>query len=286
MCRLYAFHSNELTKVECSLVFAQNSLLVQSRGDALGRAHSDGWGIAYYPPPTPVLEKNIAAAHKGPHFSDAAERVYARTVIAHVRLPTIGESSLANCHPFRWGQWIFAHNGTVMGVESLRSQMMEEMGADLASQVQGSTDSELLFFWLLGRFKRREVPITGEVFDLARLASIVAESILELDERCARVKPAQPAKLNVVLTNGRAIIATRLGNTLYWATRLGLHDCEICGIPHVQHNSNVSYQAVVIASEPISNEKWELIPDRSIVTVSDDLTTTLESLTKAKQVAF
>lgn len=151
MCRLYAFRANEPTKVECSLVLAQNSLLEQSRSDALGRDHSDGWGIAYYPEQIPVLEKNVAAAHKGLHFSAAAERVYARTVVAHVRMATVGASSLANCHPFHWGNWIFAHNGTVIGVDKLRQQMVKEMGTDLSEQVKGGTDSELLFFWLLGK---------------------------------------------------------------------------------------------------------------------------------------
>ena len=93
MCRLYAFHANEPTKVECSLVFAQNSLLAQSRRDVLGRAHSDGWGIGYYPEQVPVVERNIAAAHEGLHFSAAAERVYARTVAAHVRLAAVGKST-------------------------------------------------------------------------------------------------------------------------------------------------------------------------------------------------
>lgn len=33
MCRLYGFLANERTKVECSLVHAQNALLHQSRAD-------------------------------------------------------------------------------------------------------------------------------------------------------------------------------------------------------------------------------------------------------------
>lgn len=283
MCRLYAFHANEPTKVECSLVLAQNSLLEQSRSDALGRAHSDGWGIAYYPEKVPVVEKHPAAAHAGLHFSAAAERVYARTVVAHVRLATVGQSTLANCHPFQWNNWIFAHNGTVTGVASLRKQMLEEIGVEMRELVKGDTDSELLFFWLMSRLQMRDASTEQFSDDLAHSASIIAEAILELDRRCATVEPSKPAKLNTVLTNGRAIIATRLRNTLYWVTRDGLHDCEVCGIPHVHHSPDVPYHAVVIASEPISHELWQEIPDGSIVTVSDSLETTLSSLSQAKQ---
>lgn len=109
----------------------------------------------------------------------------------------------------------------------------------------------------------------GDATCLTSLASVVADSILELDERCVAVEPAKPAKLNIVLTNAEAIIATRLRNTLYWVKRNGLHDCEICGIPHVHHDPSVPYHAIVIASQPISHEDWQLIPDGFVVTVSD-----------------
>ena len=36
MCRLYGFRANEPTKVECTLVHAQNALIVQSREDLAG----------------------------------------------------------------------------------------------------------------------------------------------------------------------------------------------------------------------------------------------------------
>src|SRR5919108_629070 len=46
MCRLYALRANEPTRVECSLVRAQNALMAQSRGDREGLIHGDGWGVA------------------------------------------------------------------------------------------------------------------------------------------------------------------------------------------------------------------------------------------------
>ena len=38
MCRLYAMRANEPTRVECSLVHAQNALMQQSQGDAVATA--------------------------------------------------------------------------------------------------------------------------------------------------------------------------------------------------------------------------------------------------------
>ncbi len=48
MCRLYALRANEPTRVECSLVRAQNALMAQSRADREGVMHGHGWGVADY----------------------------------------------------------------------------------------------------------------------------------------------------------------------------------------------------------------------------------------------
>ncbi len=278
MCRLYAFHANEETKVECTLVHAQNSLLIQSQGDATGRLHSDGWGIGYYRDRNPKVEKNVTAAYRGLHFSTSAERVYARTVIAHVRMATIGGGSIVNCHPFRWGRWIFAHNGTVRGVDQLRPDMLQEIGPELATNIRGETDSELLFHWIVARLEAQKLIEQGGRCELSAVSQAFAQAVVEIDRRCARVDPAEPAKLNLVLTNGRQMVATRMRNTLVWVARHGVHDCEICGIPHVHHDRSVPYEAVVIASEPLSSESWQEIPDGSIVTVDANMATTLARL--------
>ena len=111
MCRFYVFFANEPTKVECTLVHAaKNALLLQSRGDMHGRCHSDGWGIAYYQAMQPMVERSVDPAHQGMHFSSGtAERVFSRSVIAHVRLATVGTPTIQNCHPFRWGSWGLLH---------------------------------------------------------------------------------------------------------------------------------------------------------------------------------
>lgn len=78
MCRLYAMHANEPTKVECGLVKAQNALMAQSQSDMQGYAHGHGWGVADYPDGVPMIEKQVWAAFHGEHFSRKAARVYAK----------------------------------------------------------------------------------------------------------------------------------------------------------------------------------------------------------------
>ena len=67
----------------------------------------------------------------------------------------------------------------------------------------------------------------------------------------------------MILTDGSTLVATRWNQSLWWVYRKGVRDCEICGIPHVEHDPSTDYRAVIVASEPISNEDSRKVPDRS-----------------------
>jgi len=278
MCRLYGFRANEETKVECTLVHAQNALMLQSRADVSGHSHTDGWGIAFYHREHPEVERRATPAFEDLYFSETAERIFTQTVVAHVRRATVGIPSLENCHPFRHGVWIFAHNGTIRGFDRLRDALIAETAADLRDCRQGTTDSEHAFYWLLTRMAEAGIAWTRHCSDVSQLEDVLANSVHELAERSARVEPEMPSKLNFLLTDGHVLVASRWNNSLCWLDRQGIHDCEICGIPHVHHDSVTAYRAVVIASEPITHENWREVPDRSVLTVNEQIETRLHPI--------
>jgi glutamine amidotransferase len=272
MCRLYGLHATEPTKVECTLVLAQNALLLQSRLDRLGRTHPDGWGIAFYRDGAPEVERRPAAAFEDVHFSRTAERVRARTVLAHVRQATVGQVSLENTHPFVRGCWSFAHNGTVAGFGRLERALAAETGPRLQAGRAGTTDSEQLFLWLLAQMEGAGISPDEPCADPETLAGVVGRAIAELARRCAGVSGPgdRPPRLNVLLTDGRVLVAVRWNHDLFWVARDGVHDCEICGIPHIDHAPGAAYRAAVVASEPISHEPWQELPDRSVLLITPD----------------
>jgi glutamine amidotransferase len=77
-----------------------------------------------------------------------APRSIGVVLVAHVRARTVGAVSAANTHPFQRDGWVFAHNGTVSDVGHLRSRASRSRQEEL----EGETDSELLFAYLLSRF--------------------------------------------------------------------------------------------------------------------------------------
>lgn len=264
MCRLYGFIANEPTKVDCSLVYAQNALILQSRIDEIGRHHADGWGIVTYQNDIPVIQKKTTAAFEDQRFSAAAEKVYSQAIIAHVRKATVGSPSVQNTHPFVSGRWSFAHNGTVTGFEKIRHQLENETEPDLQAQRIGTTDSEQYFFWLLSHLRRLGMEKI-EDSSPSELLGYLSAKVSELDKRCRQAAPKDTPRLNFVLTNGKTLIACRWNNSLHLIQREGIYECEICGIPHIHHHETINHRAVSIASEPFTHEKWEEVANQSFV---------------------
>jgi len=256
MCRLYGFLANEPTKVDCSLVFSQNSLMLQSRIDHIGRDHTDGWGIATYQDGVPHVEKEITAAYECHLFSAAAEKTYSTAIVAHVRRATVGQNSLYNTHPFVSGHWTFAHNGEVTGFDDLREQLERETDPCLQQQRKGTTDSEQFFLWLLTHLQNDGIAALRE--DQAdRAVKVLADCLARLAERCGQAAPEDPPRLNFVLTDGVGMLGCRWNNSLYLLKRSGIYECEICGIPHIHHHETVNHRAVALASEPVTHEDWQ-----------------------------
>ncbi len=110
MCRLYGFRANEPTKVECTLVQAQNALMVQSREDLTGSCNAHGWGVATYGDDRPHVERQAWEAYHGEHFRRAAARIFSRQVLAHMRHATVGMPKIENTHPFVDERCAFIHS--------------------------------------------------------------------------------------------------------------------------------------------------------------------------------
>ena len=270
MCRLYAFKANEQTKVECALVYAQNALMEQSRGDEQGMVHGHGWGVAGYPNGVPYVEKNTWAAYHGEHFKKTAARVYAKTVVAHVRRATVGPAKPENTHPFVHGHWLFAHNGTIPNFEQVRVRLLEATSSLHRNEIHGDTDSEHIFRYLLSLWSHEPQ---------IELRETLRYGLEQIISWCNEIDAQAPVSLNIVLTDGEQMVGSRLGRTLWSLERDHIVKCEICRKSHVHHDPKQPYRAVEIASEPIThNEQWLQVPNGTVFGVDPDMKLHFEPL--------
>jgi len=262
MCRLYGFCATEPTKVECTLVHAQNALLSQSESDKSGKSHSEGWGIATFSDGKPKLERQAWAAYHGEHFQRAASNLYAKIVVAHIRRATVGTPSILNTHPFMVGHWVFAHNGTIPFFDDIQLKLLELTSPEHKKEIKGETDSEHVFAYIRTLLDEPDINSVSET--LRQASKNIENLVLNQD---SKAKPG----LNFLLTNGQKMWGTRFGRSLYYVERPGIYDCQICGFPHVHHSPEQIYWAAVVASEPITSEAWQELPDRSVWSIDSRL---------------
>jgi predicted glutamine amidotransferase len=266
VCRLFAFRANQPTRARAALVTAAHSLLRQSCGDRRGECHADGWGVGHILGRQLRVTRSARPAATDPHYRALAEETAATTLLAHVRQASAGGVAERNCHPFRHGRWLFAHNGTLQGLAAAPERLRRLIPAHLRGFVGGETDSEHAFYFVLGLLERT-AGAAGAGPDAATAGRALGEAVARLAELFPG-SDAEPTRLNFVLTDGRVLAASRWGHTLYRAERRGGAGPAGDGPAEARPD----YHAVVIASEPTSpDEPWAEVPDRTVLLVDEEL---------------
>ncbi|MFV1971447.1 MAG: class II glutamine amidotransferase [Acidimicrobiia bacterium] len=262
MCRLYGFLATQPTRLECSLVAAQNALQTQSDRDSRGIRNADGWGIAHWLGDDREVIKSTMPAFADDQFAEVAADIRSEAAIAHVRAATIGRVSTENTHPFTFGTWAFAHNGSIPAFDHVSTRL--DIGP--YGPPDGETDSELAFLWMLNRMSEYGLDPGDQAGGLEPVVELLAESVLELVDLSMRSGASELPKLNFIISDGRHIAASRWGNSLYWTFRRGIRDCAVCGTSHCPEADD-DYRSVVVASEPITDENWIEVPEASVLGV-------------------
>lgn len=262
MCRLFGFRSIVPSRAHHSLVHARDALVQQARH------HPDGWGIGFIHGDDAYVVKTANAAVDCERFRRVTEGIRSHTLIAHLRKATVGELDHLNAHPFRHGRWIFAHNGSIWGLERGLGRWLERRTDPvLRALVMGDTDSERLFFFLLTRLGEQGVDVTGRSApDADVVARSVRQALLELDMAAVERGLDRPL-LNVLLTDGRAFVAHRAGMPLHLSTqKRHCAEAETCAALKVCLEARRPAGPVnhlLVASEPTATDEnlWEEIPD-------------------------
>lgn len=150
MCRLFA-SAGKLTENDV-VVSLKEFRRVSKLGATppvpnINRGHTEGWGLVAYKDGDTVYEKKRKAfAFKDPEFLYSIPRLAIRhpdIVMAHVRKMTYGMLASRNNHPFVFGPYSFAHNGSVDTTEKL------PLKSYFKESIKGTTDSERLFAYFL-----------------------------------------------------------------------------------------------------------------------------------------
>jgi len=267
---MFGFRSAVPSGAHQSLIAAENALSDQSQ------KHPDGWGIGWFFEDDAYVIKSSNAAHACARFERASHRLTSHTFLVHVRRATVGVVDHVNAHPFRFGRWLFAHNGTIFSFEQLREWFCGQIDPQFLPLILGDTDSEHLFFFLLTRLDQAGVDRTGRSSsDAQKVAEIVRAGLLEIDALAQERALSRPI-LNVLLTDGRVMVGHKAGMPLFLSTQK--HFCadfgtcpepsKVCMQPE---RPDAPVNHLLLASERIAQDQniWEDLEDGTTLVLDD-----------------
>ena len=151
MCRWLAYYGKPV-RMDKVLYGPQHSLIEQSLHSRLGAetTNGDGFGIGWYGPDgKPGVFKSMEPAWNDRNLRDLAAHVESHLFIAHIRATSGTPVQQTNCHPFRYGKWLWAHNGVVREYATVKRDLVLAVDPALFPLIEGSADSEVLFFLAL-----------------------------------------------------------------------------------------------------------------------------------------
>jgi predicted glutamine amidotransferase len=147
MCRWLAYSGSPVLLEEL-LYGPENSLVVQSLHSRMGaeETNGDGFGIGWYGrQEAPAVFHSIEPAWNDRNLRELAGHITSPLVFAHIRASTGSPVQQTNCHPFRHGRWLWMHNGLIYEFHRVKRDLLVAVDPELFPEIEGTTDSELLF---------------------------------------------------------------------------------------------------------------------------------------------
>src|SRR5271169_3391847 len=227
--------------------------------------NGDGTGLGSYDRrDEPALFRSIVPAWGDENLLELAAEIRSPLFLAHVRAGTGTPVQQTNCHPFRWRNWLFVHNGYVADYERLRRELLLAVHHDLFTNIEGSTDSELLFHLAL-TFGLADDPIAG----LARMAGFV-----EVTAAAAGVTAAA-LQMTVGLSDGTRLYAARYASGTEVNTLFVSEDAASLRMLYSENErlAHFSDNARAVVSEPLADlpGMWRQVPAGSALVIGDDI---------------
>jgi predicted glutamine amidotransferase len=147
MCRWMAWLGQPVL-IEELLFKSPHGIVDQSLHARMGAepTNGDGFGLGWYGTGEgPGVYRSVSPAWGDPNLHELAAHVESPLFMTHVRAAIGSPVQETNCHPFRRGNWLFVHNGFIADFHLLRRDLMLAIAPDLFADVQGSTDTEVVF---------------------------------------------------------------------------------------------------------------------------------------------
>ena len=258
MCRWLAYSGSPI-RLEELLVKRDRSLIDQSLHSRLGATttNGDGFGVGWYDDcDTPRLYRSVHPAWNDRNLRELAAGISSRLFLAHIRASTGTAIQETNAHPFRYGRWLWMHNGLIREFPRIRRELVLAVDESLFASIEGTTDSETMFYLAL-TFGLESDPIGA-----------VEQMVGFVEETGRRHGIEHPIQMTIGTTDGRSVYAFRYSSeratrSLYFSTRM---DALKALHPEVEELAGLSDETRVVVSEPLGDlaGAWNEVPESHV----------------------
>jgi predicted glutamine amidotransferase len=257
MCRWLAYSGSPVLLSDV-LYTPIRSFIDQSLHSELGAetTNGDGFGIGWYDGrETPGVFRGTEPAWNDANLREVSEHVTSPLFFAHIRAAIGSSVQQTNCHPFRYGKWLWMHNGFIDGFAKVKRDMAFAVDPSLYPLIGGTTDTELLFY-LAVTFGLEDDPVRA-----------VARAVGFVEARGREAGIDYPFQGTIVTSDGHSLWAFRYSSqgksrTLFFTRDVPTLREQYPDVPVMQ---KVSDDTRLVVSEPIGNlpGAWLEIPEAS-----------------------
>lgn len=262
MCRWLAYKGGPILMKDL-LITPKHNLIQQSLKANAPRTptNGDGFGLGWYTKqPYPGLFRSIRPAWNDTNLADLASHIESPLFMAHVRATSHATIQETNCHPFRYKQWLFVHNGQIAEFEKLHRTLLLKIDPKFFINIQGTTDSEIMFHLALTYGLEKDVPAA-----IRKMVEVVEETAKENGIDAA-------VWMTLGISDGQRLWGFRYGSdgrcpTLYISPSIE----ELMAV-NPEIDGRFGDFAVCLVSEPMGmfEEIWKVVPEQSMVVVTDN----------------
>ena len=294
MCRVLAYLG--APAIVDDLLYRGDVSLVRQATDSrlMDLLNLGGFGLAAWDPRSPEPSRPFTYRTAGVPMFDRnlkalSEKVQAQALVAHVRGVIYDPSErvgLQNVHPFLFDGAAFAmaQNGDLYDFERMRYDLLEHIPRDLIANVEGTTDTEWVYALTLAQLDDPMGPCTAQ--DMADATREALRIIRDVREQRG-IQTQSP--INLVLTDGRSLVATRYVFDYGWYPDDGSffagereHDFTTLWYTagsgygkadgEWRMGTNGATTSVLVASEPLSEDTstWMRAPEYTMLVAEPD----------------
>ena len=261
MCRWLAYSGSPI-RLEELLVKRDRSLIDQSLHSRQGATttNGDGFGVGWYEEGEPPrVYRSTHPAWNDRNLRELAAGISSPLFFAHIRASTGSAIQETNVHPFRYGRWLWMHNGLIREYPRVRRELQLRVADELYPSIEGTTDSETMFYLAL-TFGLEEDPVGA-----------LEQTIGFIEETGRKHDIELPIQMTVATTNGESIWAFRYSSehdsrSLYFSTRM---DSLKALYPELVELAQLSDETRVVVSEPLGDlpGAWNQVPESHVAIV-------------------